>query len=127
MVSEMASLLPGFDGELSRVRCFAHVLNLVAKSLIRQFDAKGDKEEDTAAEDEAELAELRALAEDLDAEEAVAQIEIEAEMDEDEQVADDPDDEVDPMGDMTKPERKVFAREVRPVMLVMAKVSRFHG
>lgn len=63
---------------------------------------------------------------DLDAEEAVAQIEIEAEMDEDEQVADDPDDEVDPMGDMTKPERKVFAREVRPVMLVMAKVSRFH-
>lgn len=81
MVSHMSGLLPGFDGELSCIRCFAHVLNLVAKSLIRQFDVNADKPEDAGAEDEAQLAELRALAEDLDAEEVVAQVEIEAEMD----------------------------------------------
>ncbi|KAI0745591.1 hypothetical protein C8Q76DRAFT_601559, partial [Earliella scabrosa] len=27
-----------FGGQHARVRCFLHILNLVAKSLIRQFD-----------------------------------------------------------------------------------------
>ncbi|KAI0743016.1 hypothetical protein C8Q80DRAFT_1081465, partial [Daedaleopsis nitida] len=38
MITRLAALLPDFDGPPNRVRCFAHVLNLVAKSLIRQFD-----------------------------------------------------------------------------------------
>ena len=43
MIKRLATLLPDFEGQPSRVRCFAHVLNLVAKSLIRQFDADLDK------------------------------------------------------------------------------------
>ncbi|KAI1783385.1 hypothetical protein LXA43DRAFT_837949, partial [Ganoderma leucocontextum] len=40
MIDAMATdpRLPEFDGKLARVRCFLHILNLVAKSLIRQFD-----------------------------------------------------------------------------------------
>ncbi|TFK81779.1 hypothetical protein K466DRAFT_452428, partial [Polyporus arcularius HHB13444] len=38
MVEALMKLLPGFPGEVNRVRCFTHILNLVAKSLIRQFD-----------------------------------------------------------------------------------------
>lgn len=122
----MSDLLPDFDGELTRVRCFAHVLNLVAKSLIRQFDASAGKEVDESAIDEAELAELREVAEELESEEIVTQVEMEADADEDEPPADDPNDDVDPMAEMTEGKRKEFQREVRPVMLVMAKVSSLH-
>ncbi|TFK79442.1 hypothetical protein K466DRAFT_450423, partial [Polyporus arcularius HHB13444] len=38
MVAEMGVLLPFFEGQFHRVRCFAHVVNLVAKSMLRQFD-----------------------------------------------------------------------------------------
>ncbi|RDX45199.1 hypothetical protein OH76DRAFT_1302563, partial [Lentinus brumalis] len=40
MVDHMGVLLPGFEGQFHRTRCFAHIVNLVAKSLLRQFDAK---------------------------------------------------------------------------------------
>ena len=39
MVSELEKMLPEFPGEAARTRCFAHVVNLVAKSVIKQFDA----------------------------------------------------------------------------------------
>ena len=76
MIARLASLLPDFDGPPNRVRCFAHVLNLVAKSLIRQFDADIDKEAAAQGADErelAELAELTGLADGLAEEEEEAQ------------------------------------------------------
>ncbi|KAI9056832.1 hypothetical protein FKP32DRAFT_1557130, partial [Trametes sanguinea] len=38
MTEELADLLTAFDGDYSRTRCFLHILNLVAKSMLRQFD-----------------------------------------------------------------------------------------
>ncbi|KAF8996547.1 hypothetical protein BDZ89DRAFT_895686, partial [Hymenopellis radicata] len=38
MVEHLGRSLPGFDGPLARTRCFAHVVNLVAKSLLQSFD-----------------------------------------------------------------------------------------
>ncbi|KAI1788194.1 hypothetical protein LXA43DRAFT_838229, partial [Ganoderma leucocontextum] len=38
MVEELALLLDGFDGQDSHVRCFLHVLSLVVKALLREFD-----------------------------------------------------------------------------------------
>ena len=32
LVNELADLLDGFQGKATRVRCFAHVLNLVVKA-----------------------------------------------------------------------------------------------
>lgn len=40
MVDELAGLAPDFRGTSSRARCFLHVVNLVAKSIIRVFDIK---------------------------------------------------------------------------------------
>jgi len=37
LVDELADLLDGFQGSLTRVRCFAHILNLVVKVWIRFF------------------------------------------------------------------------------------------
>jgi hypothetical protein len=39
MVAELADLLDDFPGPANQTRCFTHVLNLVVKSIIQQFDS----------------------------------------------------------------------------------------
>jgi hypothetical protein len=38
MIDELADLLPYFRGSTNRVRCFLHILNLVARKILMQFD-----------------------------------------------------------------------------------------
>ncbi|RDX42155.1 hypothetical protein OH76DRAFT_1297656, partial [Lentinus brumalis] len=38
MISALARRIPGFEGTFHRVRCFAHVIQLVVKSMLRPFD-----------------------------------------------------------------------------------------
>ncbi|KAG1812699.1 hypothetical protein EV424DRAFT_1277463, partial [Suillus variegatus] len=38
MVENLAAEVPAFGGAASHTRCFLHTVNLVAKSLIREFD-----------------------------------------------------------------------------------------
>ncbi|KAG2085760.1 uncharacterized protein F5147DRAFT_527213, partial [Suillus discolor] len=38
MVDKLVMLVPKFTGEASHTRCFLHTMNLVAKSLICEFD-----------------------------------------------------------------------------------------
>src|SRR5260370_16558524 len=40
---EVADLLDEFPGPANQTRCFMHVLNLVVKSIIRQFDSPKSK------------------------------------------------------------------------------------
>ena len=40
MIAELQMLLPEFSGSASHTCCFLHIVNLVAKLLIHQFDAK---------------------------------------------------------------------------------------
>lgn len=40
MVKHLASIVEQFPGEANQIRCFLHILNLVAKSVLRQFDVK---------------------------------------------------------------------------------------
>ena len=37
MIKEMARLLPDYS-EVNQARCFLHIVNLVAKALVKQFD-----------------------------------------------------------------------------------------
>ncbi|OJT15390.1 Zinc finger BED domain-containing protein RICESLEEPER 3 [Trametes pubescens] len=127
MLAKMMDLLPNFSGELARVRCFAHVLNLVAKSLISEFDARVERNEDEV--DEEELRELRALTEGEEEEEVVTRTESAATAgnDDDGEVAvgdDNVDDEVDPMAQLTPQERAQFEIDVRPVKLILAKLRK---
>ena len=39
MVKELEKSLVNFPGEASRTHCFCHIINLVAKSIITQFNA----------------------------------------------------------------------------------------
>ncbi|KAA1479953.1 hypothetical protein DENSPDRAFT_744231, partial [Dentipellis sp. KUC8613] len=43
MIDELADIVDEFPGPVARTRCFAHVVNLVAKSLLRQFDVPKTK------------------------------------------------------------------------------------
>ncbi|TFK47878.1 hypothetical protein OE88DRAFT_1608415, partial [Heliocybe sulcata] len=38
MIKELPNLLPDFPGDANRVRCFLHIVNLVAKSILKLFD-----------------------------------------------------------------------------------------
>lgn len=119
MVEELVDLLPGFLGDWNRVRCFAHVLNLVAKSLIKHFDVRDKRD---AAQVEGDERELLELVREMESEELLTQQERVADEDEDDN-DDDRDDEVDAMGELTVDQRVQFEHDVLPVKLTMAKVS----
>ncbi|EIW58948.1 uncharacterized protein TRAVEDRAFT_102125, partial [Trametes versicolor FP-101664 SS1] len=38
MVAHLEAMLEVFGGDYARTRCFLHILNLTAKSLLKQFD-----------------------------------------------------------------------------------------
>ncbi|KAI0364282.1 hypothetical protein BV20DRAFT_915870, partial [Pilatotrama ljubarskyi] len=52
MVDQLGIDIPEFDGSVGRVRCFAHIINLVVKSLLHQFDLP--KRKDTQSVNEAD-------------------------------------------------------------------------
>ena len=43
MIKELAYLIDDFPGPANQTRCFTHILNLVVKSIIRQFDLPKSK------------------------------------------------------------------------------------
>ena len=52
MIEHLAILINSFPGAANQTRCFTHILNLVAKSILHQFEApkaKGGKALDDAA------------------------------------------------------------------------------
>jgi hypothetical protein len=70
MIEELANLVPTFPGKVNQTCCFLHIINLVVKSVIQQFDVEKGKADD--ALDEAEL-ELCGLAEGIDLEDLETQ------------------------------------------------------
>ena len=46
MIDHLATLLEAFPGSANRTRCFTHILNLVAKCIMKQFDAPKKKKND---------------------------------------------------------------------------------
>jgi hypothetical protein len=51
MIAEMANILEDFPGAANQTRCFLHILNLTAKSILRQFEGplkkKGEGDNDS--------------------------------------------------------------------------------
>ena len=58
MIVELMDLIHNFPGEANCTRCFAHIINLVAKSLLRQFDIPNKKADSALDEAEKILLEL---------------------------------------------------------------------
>jgi hypothetical protein len=122
MIDELADLLDDFPGEANRTRCFAHILNIVAKSIIKQFDvpkAQANEVLDDAAK------ELEALAIDLDIEERISceGQSGEGEGNDDEIEDDSLDGWADVRGELSDEERKALDVSLQPVRLVLVKAS----
>jgi hypothetical protein len=120
MIEEIAYLLDDFPGPANQTRCFLHILNLVVKSVIQQFDlpkSKKKPDDDDPILDAATI-ELLKLAGDIDIEE---QITVSA--GEDEVADDDVEGWVDEREDMTEDELKELADSVQPVRLLLTKVT----
>lgn len=110
MIDHLVTLLENYPGRANRTRCFAHILNLVAKCIMRQFDEpkkkKTAKTEDTVLE----------AADDLMA--ALDDLEEELEDSANEGI----DEENDMRADMTAKEVKELEESVKPVRHVLGKV-----
>jgi hypothetical protein len=108
MIAELAEILETFPG-------FTHILNLVARSIIHQFDLP--KSQADAALNAADQ-ELVDLAEELNDEEMDGDLELEDDTDED-----DVEGWVDEYAQMSEEDRVELDESIRPVKLVLAKVS----
>ncbi len=71
MISELAKVLTDFSGQANQTRCFTHIINLVAKSLIKLFEVKKKSQYDVLTDAEHNL---QQLADDIDTEDLKTQI-----------------------------------------------------
>jgi len=126
MIESLADLLPDFPGAANRTRCFTHILNLVAKCIMKQFDAPKSKKRSWIDDDVANDSEA---SDDDDLEflqETLRALEDEIE-DEDEETVENErvgDEEIDELRKgMTAKEIKELERSIKPMRLVLTKVS----
>jgi hypothetical protein len=123
MISELANILPDFS-EVGHTRCFLHIVNLVAKSIIKQFDlqkGQGDRYLDKA---EQELVDLASV-DDLEDEQAnqIMEHEIDGDIDVGDGANDNNDGWIDETMLLSPSERQRSEEDIHPVKLVLAKVS----
>ena len=121
MIEELALLIDDFPGPANQTHCFLHILNLMVKSIIRQFDLP--KKKKTSADDDNlrvgdldhATAELLRLAGDIDLEEELT-------ADGDDGEDDNVDGWIDEREEMTEEELRELAASVGPVRLLLTKV-----
>jgi len=120
MLEHLAALVDHFPGAANQTRCFTHILNLAAKSILRQFDAP--KKNHTANSDDLDEAAnvLTELTRELELDEVA-----EPEEDDDDN-GDDGDKEDDEQHNecdgMSEAEVLELAASLVPVRLMLAKV-----
>jgi hypothetical protein len=121
MIEKLAVRLPDFPGAPYRARCFAHILNLVAKSIMHQFDVSGTKSDDTKESTH----DLYRLAGDIETEEQETRDEQEEPQNPDDDGPSDDNNEgwVDEREDMTLEDVDDLEEAVLPVRFLLTKVS----
>ena len=124
MIEALEKIVDDFPGAANQTRCFLHILNLVVKSIIQQFDLPkstkriGDDEESDDSDNEKldqATEELLRLAGNIDLEEEIMANNDEEEPDNDEGW-------IDKHEEMTADELSGLAASIRPVRLLLTKV-----
>jgi len=114
MIDHLATILEAFPGSANRTRCFTHILNLVAKCIMKQFDAPKNKkrgDEDVDDDDDEDAANLR-----------LALDELEGDLEDDGADEDGNDWEFDMRIELNEEEIKELEETVKPVRRVLTKV-----
>ena len=127
MIEHLAVVIDTFPGAPNQTRCFAHILNLVAKTVLHQFE--GRKKERAAKELVAVAKELGAVVDEIDgdnddgSDSGTNEGGDECE-DVDDEVVDDDDDELpDELDELSEEEVLSIKESVKPLRLVLTKVS----
>jgi hypothetical protein len=126
MITHLAGILNAFPGEPNRTRCFAHILNLVAKCVMKQFDApKKKKKANTGDENDSDEENIAPDLDDLRAPDGNLDIDGD---DGSEEGLDGEDDEVngeevqDGREGMSAADVRLLEEKVKPVRQVLTKV-----
>jgi hypothetical protein len=124
MIEHLAVLIDSFPGAANQTRCFAHILNLVAKSVLRQFEAPKGKDSKKAVDDAAK--ELAVIFDEMDddvdkSEDSEGGDDVDD--DDDDVVDDDEDGLLDERDEMSENELSSLEDSVKPIRLVLTKVS----
>jgi len=119
MITELADMVGHFGGKTAQTCCFLHVVNLVAKSLLKQFDVPKKQADEYLGSSETEL---RAIAEEIEVEDE-ATIAENGDGDPNADDIDDLDGWTDEVGNMTEEEQEELEENIRPIRFVLVKVS----
>jgi hypothetical protein len=123
MITELEDLLPGFSC-VNHTRCFLHVNNLVARTLVQQFDVPKAKAKANEADNDDPDQELHELAGDIDFEEWQTREALLKELGDGEIGPDDSNDEwIDEMAALSQAERENLQNSLRPVRMILVKAS----
>jgi TATA-binding protein-associated factor Taf7 len=125
MIKHLSTLVDSFPGAPNQTRCFTHILNLVAKSVLHQFDvAKKSGPVDSEQLNDA-TKELVLLTQELDlGPDGADDDENDDDNDEgDEENDDDDDDGGDGENGMTEEELAELQTSLVPIRLMLTKVS----
>ena len=112
MIEELANLLDNFPGTANQTRCFTHILNLVVKSILSQFDLL--KAKANIADEILKLADGLELEEEISAKEGE-----EGEEGEDDNV----EGWVDEKEEMSEKQLEELEAHVESIRLLLIKVS----
>ena len=127
MVEKLGELIDDFPGAANQTCCFLHILNLVVKRILKQFDLpkskekkkEGDNDDDDGNDDDEiinqAVEELLKLASDVDKEGEL--------MASDEEEDDNDEGWIDECEEMTKAEIKELSASIAPVRLLLTKVN----
>ena len=122
MVTHLAEIRSEFEGTFHHTRCFAHVVQIVARSFIGQFDVKAIKAEEIDTIVDADVRALVQLAEGADKEEQETREKSDVETT-GESMMDTETEWVDEVATLTDEEREEFEAKVRPIKMTLVKVS----
>ena len=118
MVDELRDRISDFPGKAMRVRCFAHVVNLIVKTILKQFDVPDKKKDEIVSE---ALGELKGMGTDLEDDETDdLSMHNDGEDDNDDNV----DGWMDEREEMSEDELANLESEVQPVRKMLGKVRR---
>ncbi len=126
MVKHLATLVENFPGVANQTRCFTHILNLVAKSVLRQFDVAKKAADDSPDLNDASDA-LALLALELEDPESGSLVGDDDQGDEDDEDVGEDNEDVGGLGDgrdnMSEEEVAELEESVVPVRLMLVKVN----
>jgi hypothetical protein len=113
MVEDLEFMLEDYPGEAARARCFLHIVSIVAKTIVKQFDIPKKNSKDPVDILNQELYKLAEGTEEEDAQTLSERVDSE---EDDEAVAD------ELAGDLNEEDRERLLAELRPIRLLLVKV-----